>query len=154
MHHQKASDAKLCGSKEGFRADALWLCRSPVPDQRSRSSSDVQEFITRYAKEKLKKLQRGSVKGFIADNKAIKSLNVFDATRIEEIEKILQIRHLYTHQNGIVDDRFRKSFPLTKVNDEYRMTLAEFLNRFEYLARAIEAVDEAARKDFKLAAFS
>jgi hypothetical protein len=116
--------------------------------------SDMQEFITRYAKEKLKKLQRGSVRGFIADNNAIKSLNVFDATRIQEVEKILQIRHLYTHQNGIVDDRFRKSFPLTKVNDEYRMTLEEFLNRFEYLAQAIEALDEAARKDFRLAAFS
>lgn len=116
--------------------------------------SDMQEFITRYAKEKLKKLQRGSVRGFIADNQAIKSLNVFDATRIDEIEKILQIRHLYTHQNGIIDEKFRKSFPLTKVNDEYRMTLGEFLDRFNYLAQAIEAVDEAARKDFKLAAFS
>jgi hypothetical protein len=116
--------------------------------------SDMQEFITRYAKEKLKKLQRGSVKGFIADNQAIKSLNMFDATRIEEIEKILQIRHLYTHQNGIIDEKFRKSFPLTKVNDEYRMTLDEFLDRFDYLAQAIEAVDEAARKVFKLAAFS
>ena len=116
--------------------------------------SDMQEFITRYAKEKLKKLQRGSVKGFIADNQAIKSLNVFDATRIEGIEKILQIRHLYTHQNGIIDEKFRKSFPLTKVNDEYRMTLDEFLDRFDYLAQAIEAVDEAARKDFKLAGFS
>ena len=116
--------------------------------------SDMQEFIIRYAKEKLKKLQRGSVKGFIADNQAIKALNVFDVTRIEEIEKILQIRHLYTHQNGIVDEKFRKSFPLTKVNDEYRMTLDEFLDRFDYLAQAIEAVDEAARKDFKLAAFS
>lgn len=116
--------------------------------------SDMQEFIARYAKERLKKLQRGSVKGFIADNKAIKSLSVFDESRIEEIEKILQIRHLYTHQNGIVDDRFRKSFPFTRVNDEYRMTLDEFLNRFEYLAQAIETVDDAARKDFKLAAFS
>jgi hypothetical protein len=116
--------------------------------------SDMQEFITRYAKEKLKKLQRGSVKGFIADNQAIKSLNVFDATRIKEIEKILQIRHLYTHQNGIIDEKFRKSFPLTKVNDEYRMTLDEFLDRFDYLAQAIEAVDEAARKDFKLAVYS
>jgi hypothetical protein len=116
--------------------------------------SDMQEFITRYAKEKLKKLQRGSVKGFIADNQAIKSLNMLDATRIEEIEKILQIRHLYTHQNGIIDEKFRKSFPLTKVNDEYRMTLNEFLDRFDYLAQAIEAVDEAARKVFKLAAFS
>lgn len=116
--------------------------------------SDMQEFISRYAREKLKKLQRGSVKGFIADNKAIKSLNVFDPTRQAEIEKILQIRHLYTHQNGVVDERFRNSFPLTKLNDEYRMSLDEFLDRFEYLARAIEAVDDAARKDFKLASFS
>jgi Putative DNA-binding domain len=127
---------------------------APVTVKEVLDCADMQEFIARYAKEKLKKLQRGSVKGFIADNQAIKSLNVFDATRIEEIEKILQIRHLYTHQNGIVDDRFRKSFPLTKVNDEYRMTLDEFLSRFEYLAQAIEAVDEAARKVFKLAAFS
>jgi hypothetical protein len=116
--------------------------------------SDMQEFITRYAKEKLKKLQRGSVKGFIADNQAIKSLNVFDATRVEEIEKILQIRHLYTHQNGIIDEKFRKAFPLAKVNDEYPMTLDEFLHRFDYLSQAVEAVDEASRKDFKLAAFS
>ena len=118
---------------------------APVTVKEVLDCSDMQEFITRYAKEKLKKLQRGSVKGFIADNQAIKSLNVFDATRIDEIEKILQIRHLYTHQNGIVDDRFRKSFPLTKVNDEYRMTLGEFLN---------PAVDEAACKVFKLALFS
>jgi len=34
------------------------------------------------------------------------------------------------------------------------MTLEKVLDRFEYLAQAIEAVDEAARKDFKLAAFS
>jgi hypothetical protein len=133
---------------ESLKSDA------PVKVKDVLDCADMQEFITRYAKEKLKKLQRGSVKEFIADNKAIKSLSVFDATRIEEIEKILQIRHLYTHQNGIIDEKFRKSFPLTKVNDEYRMTLDEFLGRFDYLAQAIEAVDEAARKDFKLAAFS
>jgi hypothetical protein len=116
--------------------------------------ADMDEFITWYAKEKLKKLQRGSVKGFIAENQTIKSLNVFDDARIDEIEKILQIRHLYTHQNGIVDDKFRQHFPATKVNDEYRMTLDEFLKRFEYLAEAVEAVDDAARKVFTLALFS
>src|SRR5579864_6417625 len=73
--------------------------------------SDIQEFISRYAKDKLKKFQRGSVRGFIADNPAIKSLNVFDATRQAEIEKILQIRHLYTHQNGIIDDKFLEIVP-------------------------------------------
>ncbi|MBZ5492742.1 MAG: ATP-binding protein [Acidobacteriia bacterium] len=114
--------------------------------------SDMQEFISRHAKSKLKKLQRGSVKGFIADNKQIKSLGVFDA-RQEEIERILQIRHLYAHQNGLVDDKFREYFPTANLNDEYPMTLDEFLTRFEYLAQAINAVDEAARKDYQLASF-
>lgn len=116
--------------------------------------SDMQEFISRYAKEKLKKLQRGSVKGFISDNKQIKSLGVFDAARQAEIEKILQIRHLYAHQNGLVDDRFREYFPAANLNDEYRMTLVEFLTRLEYLAQAIDAVDEAARNDYRLASYS
>lgn len=115
--------------------------------------SDIQEFISRHAKSKLKKLQRGSVKGFIADNKQIKSLGVFD-TRQDEIERILQIRHLYAHQNGLVDDKFREYFPTANLNDEYRMTLDEFLTRFEYLAQAIDAVDEAARNDYQLASFS
>ena len=73
--------------------------------------------------------------------------------RIKEIEKILQIRHLFTHQNGIVDDKFRQHFPATKIHDEYRMTLADFLAQVEYLVGSVEAVDDAARKDFKLALY-
>ena len=127
---------------------------APVTVKEVLDCSDMQEFISRYAKSKLKKLQRGSVKGFISDNKQIKSLGVFDAARQEEIEKILQIRHLYAHQNGLVDERFREYFPAADLNDEYRMTLDEFLRRFEYLAQAIDAVDEAARNDYQLASFS
>ena len=127
---------------------------APVTVKEVLDASTMEEFISWYAKEKLKKLQRGSVKGFIADNKQIKSLSVFDATRQEEIEKILQIKHLYAHQNGIIDDRFRECFPAANINDEYRMTLDEFLTRVEYLAQAIDAVDEAARKDYQLASFS
>ena len=70
--------------------------------------SDMQEFISWYAKEKLKKLQRGSVKGFIADNKRSNHLACSTRRASGEIEKILQIRHLYTHQNGLVDDHFRQ----------------------------------------------
>jgi hypothetical protein len=96
----------------------------------------------------------GSVKGFITDNPAIKGLKVFDEPRQMEIEKILQIRHLFTHQNGIVDDKFRKFFPAAKINDEFQVTLDDFLQRFEYLAETVEAVDEEARKVFKLACYS
>jgi hypothetical protein len=127
---------------------------APVKVKDVLDRADMEEFITWYAKEKLKKLQRGSVKGFIAENPTIKSLNAFDDTRVDEIEKLLQIRHLYTHQNGIVDDKFRRYFPATNVNDEYRMSLDDFLKSFEYLANAVEAVDEEARRVFRLALYA
>jgi hypothetical protein len=133
---------------EALKSDA------PVKVKDVLDCADMQEFINWYAKGKLKRLQRGSVREFIADNKTIKSLKVFDAASIDEIEKILQIRHLYTHQSGVIDERFRQQFPATKLNDEYRMTVDEFLKHVEYLVRAIEVVDDAARKDFKLAAYS
>jgi hypothetical protein len=44
--------------------------------------------------------------------------------------------------------------PAANLNDEYRMTIDEFLTRFEYHAQAIDAVDEAARKEYQLASFS
>ena len=94
------------------------------------------------------------MRSFIAENPTIKTLNAFDDTRIGEIEKILQIRHLFTHQNGTVDDKFRHYFPATNVNDEYPMALDEFLKCFEYLADSAEAVDDKARNAFNLSLFS
>jgi Putative DNA-binding domain len=127
---------------------------APVKVKDVLDRADMDEFITWYAREKLKKLQRGSVKGFIAENPTIKSLNAFDDTRIGEIEKILQIRHLFTHQNGIVDDKFRHYFPATSVNDEYPMTLDDFLKSFEYLADSAEGVDDKARIAHSLSLYS
>ena len=133
---------------ETLRSDA------PVKVKDVLERADMDEFITWYAKEKLKKLQRGSVKGFIAENRTIKSLKAFDDTRVGEIEKILQIRHLYTHQNGIVDDKFHHYFPATHVNDEYPMTLDEFLKSFEYLAESSKSVDDKARNAFGLSLYA
>ena len=65
---------------------------APVKVKDVLDRADMEEFITWYAKEKLKKLQRGSVKGFIAENPTIKSLNAFDDTRVGEIEKILHTK--------------------------------------------------------------
>ncbi len=57
------------------------------------------------------------------------------------IEKLLQIRHLYSHRNGIVDEKFLRYYPDLKLNDEHQMPLDDFLERFEYLAQTIDAVD-------------
>jgi hypothetical protein len=113
----------------------------------------MQEFISVYAKKKLSKLQRGSVKGFIADNRQIRGLGVFDDAAEEEVEKILQIRHLYSHRNGIIDEKFQSYFPDAKLNEEHQMTLDEFLKKFDYLAQIINALDQCAMVKYQLASF-
>jgi hypothetical protein len=113
--------------------------------------SDMQEFISVYAKKKLSKLQRGSVKGFIADNPQISALAVFNETSEEEVEKLLQIRHLYSHRNGVIDEKFQGYFPNTNLNEEHRMTLDELLAKFEYLTQTIDEIDKAALAKYQLA---
>jgi hypothetical protein len=114
--------------------------------------ADMQEFISYYAKKKLAKLQRGSVKGFIADNKQIASLRVLTAEHELGLERILQIRHLYSHRNGIVDERFLQHFPdQFKVNEEHRMSLDDFLEKFSYLVGVIDLIDKAAMSEYRLA---
>ncbi|MGK5085898.1 ATP-binding protein [Bdellovibrionota bacterium FG-1] len=114
--------------------------------------SDMQEFVDFYAKKKLAKLQRGSVKGFITENPQIASLGVLTDAYQEGIEKLLQIRHLYSHRNGIVDERFLQHYPgLFTINQEHCMTLDDFLDKFEYLATVVDSVDKAALSKYSLA---
>ncbi|MPS73105.1 MAG: ATP-binding protein [Chryseobacterium sp.] len=107
--------------------------------------SDMQEFVTYLANKKLSKLQRGSVKGFIADNKQISKLNVISTFQQEEIEKILQIRHLYAHKNGIIDEKFLSFYPgIFTLNDEHILTVEDLLKHFLYLLDTVDRIDKAA----------
>jgi hypothetical protein len=113
--------------------------------------SDMQEFVIFWSKKKLSKLQRGSVKGFISDNSQINELGVFNDAQLEEIEKILQIRHLYAHRNGIVDEKFLQFYNgQFNVNDEHRLTINEFLNHFLYLIETVDRLDKAAVEKYQL----
>jgi len=106
--------------------------------------ADIQEFITFWAKQKIGKLQKGSVKGFIAENKQIKELNVMSNAIQDEIEKILQIRHLYAHRNGVVDDKFLKYFPATySYGTEHQMAVDEILDKIIFLTDIIDKIDQA-----------
>ena len=113
--------------------------------------ADIQEFITFLAKQKIGKLQKGSVKGFIAENKQIKDLNSIDSVTEKEIEKILQIRHLYSHRNGIIDDKFIKYYTTGfSVGAEHQMSIDDTLDKIEYLATIINKVDKAAINKYSL----
>ena len=114
--------------------------------------ADMQEFVLFCAKKKLSKLQRGSVKGFIADNSQIKDLDVIDVNQQDNIEKILQIRHLYAHRNGIIDEKFLQFYPgQYNLNDEHQLSVEDLLNNFSYLIKIVDKIDLAAVIKYQLA---
>lgn len=114
--------------------------------------SDLQEFVKYYAKQKISKLQRGSVKGFIRENKQIMELGVFDENSQNDIEKILQIRHLYSHRNGIVDEKFLQYYAgQFDLNAEHQMSISEVCDKLYYLAEVAQRIDVAATTKYQLA---
>jgi hypothetical protein len=114
--------------------------------------ADMQEFVLFWAKKKLSKLQRGSVKGFISDNPQIRELQVIDNIQQDNIEKILQIRHLYAHRNGIIDEKFLQFYPESyNLNDEHQLSIESMLNNFSYLMEIVDKIDSAAILKYNLA---
>lgn len=133
------------------KPDTLKTSQQTVTVKEVLDCSDMQEFVTFLAKKKLNKLQRGSVKGFLAENKQISKLNVISDSEQDEIEKILQIRHLYAHKNGIVDEKFLNYYPETyNVNDEHILTVEDFLKHFLYLLETVDRIDKAAVSKYQL----
>lgn len=114
--------------------------------------SDIQEFVHFWANKQIGKLQKGSVKGFIEDNIQIKKLNAIDKSTQEEIEKILQIRHLYSHRNGIVDEKFLQYFSgQFDLNAEHNMAISEVLDKLAYLSKIVNQIDVSAISKYSLA---
>ena len=113
--------------------------------------ADLREFIDSWARRKLAKLERGSVKGFIAENKQIRDLGVIEKSNQDELERILQIRHLYTHRNGIADEKFLKYFPTLSLNDEHRLSVEQMVSVFDSLASTVDLLDVAAIEKYRLA---
>jgi len=114
--------------------------------------ADMQEFIETWSRRKVAKLQRGSVKGFIKETRQISDLNVLPTNDQDKIEGILQIRHLYAHRSGIVDEKFLKyhpgSFPL---NSEHQMPIVSLVEQVQFLADMVEKIDHAAIVKYNLA---
>lgn len=113
--------------------------------------ADIEDFIKFYAKDKISKMKKGSVKTFIKDNKLISDLNIFTPAHIDEVESILQIRHLYAHSNGIIDEHFLKSYrgALTVGND-YLLSTGDILEKLDYLSEIIDQTDSAAITKYNL----
>lgn len=116
---------------------------------------DMQEFVVYVAKKKLSKLQRGSVKGFIKENRQIDELDVINQTEQDEIEKVLQIRHLYAHRNGIVDDKFLHYYPTGyRLNEQHNLSMEQTLDKISFFAEIVRRLDTSAMNKYSLASLS
>lgn len=114
--------------------------------------NDIQEFISFYAKKKISKLQRGSVKGFINSNEQISSLGAVSKNQQEDLEKVLQIRHLYAHKNGFVDEKFLNYFPGEyQLNESHELNLDQFLDYMVYMSETVIRIDGLALQIHDLA---
>ena len=103
-----------------------------------------------WAKQKIGKLQKGSVKRFISENKQIRDLNIIDHHKQNEIEKILQIRHLYSHRNGIIDDKFLKYFSGLPAGSEHKIYIDEMLDKILYLTHTVDEIDKESITNYSL----
>ena len=113
--------------------------------------SDLQDFVKFWAKQKISKLQKGSVRGFIKDTKQIRDLQVLDKDKQNKIEKILQIRHLYAHRNGIVDEKFLQFFTGEfTIGSEHQMAIMKIFEKLDYLTDVVNRIDLSAMDKYKL----
>ncbi|WP_298533067.1 helix-turn-helix domain-containing protein [uncultured Algibacter sp.] len=113
--------------------------------------SDLQDFVKFWAKQKISKLQKGSVRGFIKDTKQISDLKVLNKDEQDKIEKILQIRHLYAHRNGIVDEKFLQFFTGEfRIGSEHQMAIKKIFEKLDYLTDVVNRIDLSAINKYKL----
>lgn len=113
--------------------------------------SDLQEFVRYWAKQKIGKLQKGSVKGFIEETKQIRDLKILDKKEQHKVEQTLQIRHLYAHRNGIVDEKFLQFFTNEfTIGSEHQMSIREIFEKLDYLVDVVSRMDLGAIGKYKL----
>jgi Putative DNA-binding domain len=117
--------------------------------------SDLQEFVIMQSKKRIEKLQRGSIKNFLEDTKQIADLKVIDKIKQDEIDKIFQIRHLYSHRNGIVDEKFLQYFTgQFQPSSEHKMSVKDICDNLCDLAEIANKIDEAAIATYNLSEVS
>jgi hypothetical protein len=125
--------------------------QEPVTVEEILNCTDLQEFIKYWANKKIQKLQKGSIKGFIKETSQIDKLGVIDDLILTKLERYLQIRHLYTHRNGIIDEKFLQYFPGEfTIKTEHSLSINEFCDILIDVASITNIIDLASIDKYHL----
>ncbi|WP_109700262.1 AlbA family DNA-binding domain-containing protein [Chitinophaga deserti] len=101
---------------------------APITVREVLECSDIEEFVKYYARKRVSNMAKGSIKSFIKENALIKELNVLNTSEQERIDKMMHIRHLYTHQNGFIDERFARIYQGAQIGTEYVLSVNQVLD--------------------------
>jgi hypothetical protein len=149
---------------EGYFSDILYEVYLAKPETLKSSQAnvavkevlecdDIQDFIIFWSKKQISKLQRGSLKEFLSKHKQISAFTKLlnESNQLNQIEEIMQIRHLYSHRNGIIDDKFIQyvvgSYTL---NSEHILSINDFCRNIEFLIDIVEKIDNQLISEFDL----
>ncbi|MGJ5633140.1 AlbA family DNA-binding domain-containing protein [Nostoc sp. CALU 1950] len=116
---------------------------------------NMEEFINFAANEQVKNLTRGNEKSFMEALK-FTNLDLFIESEIEQAKNYFQIRHLYTHKNGIIDTQFLSKIKLSSVNlgDEHKISLNDFCEATKFFIDIIDRLDSSVVAKYSLETYN
>lgn len=103
----------------------------------------MSEFIRFVANNQIKKLKKGSEEGFDNSFKKATNFDIFLDSEKTQIKKYFQIRHLYTHNNGQVDEQFLSKYPITElqIGDEHKISIKDFCKAINFFINIVNRID-------------
>lgn len=97
----------------------------PVKVKEVLDCQNMTEFIQLAAEKRTQDLKRGHINEFVKSFKQSTDFDLFLNDESEQVNDIIEVRHLYTHSNGIIDNRFlsRRRERKFRPGDEHTMAL-------------------------------
>lgn len=127
---------------------------SPVTVEDVLNCQDMAEFIHFAAEERVKSLSKGNEDSFM---KAFKftQLDLFIENELEQVKKYFQVRHLYTHKNGVIDKQFlsKTNFRNLNLGDEYKISLKDLCETASFFIDIVSRLDSSVITKYGLETF-
>ena len=118
--------------------------------------SSIAELITYIAKKKVGDLPKGNSKEFGKYIKNIAQIELFLPNEQAKADKLFEVRNLYIHSNGIVDEKFLRNTNIKSftVGDEHMTSFEELCETFSFFLDVSNRIDGHAIHKYHLATTS
>ena len=129
---------------------------SPFTAEQILNCSDMAEIIRLIASKKVGDLLKGNLKEFGKYIKKIAKIDLFLPNEQLKADKIFEIRNLYTHSNGVIDEKFIRNTKSESLNlgDEFTTSLDELCETIVFFLDISNRIDAQAVQKYGLSVSS